>query len=272
MLEQEGVSIPVKQTTVYCASPGGYASPAYVDQYFGNLLKSCKDGCLSSHDCSKDEICDKSSFTCKTMPVCDVEEIIEAQWEFQYNDLTVQQIGNKIDISCHNSTKARTETVICASGSRWLRLDGSQLPPCSEKKCSQDADCYDQLCSQAKGVCVDCEEDHHCIQTTYESAHCQNDNCYDKCINNKCVLMTLNTTCQSCMECPKDKPNCINNQCSRCLVSADCEEGMVCLSSMGLCLECLTSSDCPDNYLCTMDHECKPRGGQCQECRGMTRS
>ena len=268
--------IAVKQTTIYCATPKG--SAGYVDQHFGNLVTSCQDGCTSSYDCTKTEFCNKADFTCRSLPTCDVQDVIEAHWQPHYNDMEDQVVGRKIDISCDNSTTSWTETVVCTISNdpappRWLRLDGTQLGLCSGKKCSQDDECYEQICSQALGVCVDCEDDSHCLQTTFDSAYCWDNNCLDRCIDNKCVLQQKNVTCSSCNDCPRGEPNCIDGQCTKCREQSDCEEGMVCLAKLGLCLECLKSSDCPYYHVCTMGNECTPKGDMsnpCQECSGMS--
>jgi len=116
-------------------------------------------------------------------------------------------------------------------------------------QCVNDVDCNGtQVCSTARGVCVDCISDVNCPANL---PVCDSS-------NNQCV------GCLSNAGCPINKPHCdsASKQCVQCTGSSDCGGGTpLCNTITKTCVGCISPGDCPMGAPI-----CAPGNNTCVQC------
>ena len=271
---------PVKQVVIYCATPSGADTPVYVDEYFGQKVQSCEEGCLIDNDCQHpNEFCHKVDFVCKKLPACSLSQVRQLHWLVSSSQDDVV-IGGKITVTCpKNSTHSGSSTDVeqlkltCSSeGLKFLKPDGNQLTKCNSdvperpQKCLGDFECDDhQICDPKRNVCKNITCSIESLQEIGLTSNNTNeefqfgDNITAICQTSfKILIPPQLVTCSKngewlkpdgsrVISCPQVRP---------CQRDQDCP-GQVCSLLDSTCVDCNDDSDCESDKYCMDGTTCQ---------------
>jgi hypothetical protein len=190
---------------------------------------SSEKECATDETCQLGEFCDPVSFQCVPLAPIDPKPDAGASENDSGTDPSVSCTSDQV---CAPHQYCDLATSTCVNGRR---------------SCTDDTACapIGQHCDVAKGSCVDCLEEAHCVEPM-------------KCTEGECLDPSIDTSCNDDTGCAPPMSVCVGSMCVRGCATPN---GLMCTGG-NLCNE--ATGHCENPAGCSIDSDCGAPAGVCE--------